>query len=144
MLFSALWAYRTSAKTSTGFTPFQLVYGLEAVLPIECEISSLQLAIELLLATSEEEKRFLYLAQLDENQRTATLATETHVKRMKAQYDRSVTPHNFSEGDLVLIYDQANDKLGAGKFEPMWHGPYIFKRQLAKGTYELIDFDGVS
>ena len=28
MLFSALWAYRTSAKTSTGFTPFQLVYGL--------------------------------------------------------------------------------------------------------------------
>ena len=63
---------------------------------------------------------------------------------MKAQYDRSVTPHNFSEGNLVLIYDQANDKLGAGKFEPMWHGPYIVKRQLAKGAYELIDFDGVS
>ena len=48
MLFSALWAYRTLAKTSTGFTPFQLVYGLEAVLRIECEILSLQLAIELL------------------------------------------------------------------------------------------------
>ena len=80
MLFSALWAYRTSAKTSTGFTPFQLVYGLEAVLPIECKISSLQLAIELLPATSEEEKRFLYLAQLDENQRTITLATEAHAK----------------------------------------------------------------
>ena len=63
---------------------------------------------------------------------------------MKAQYDRSVTPCNFSEGDLVLIYDQANDKLGAGKFEPMWHGPYIVKRQLAKGAYELIDFDEVS
>eukprot|EP00253_Pinus_taeda_P024212 PITA_24212 len=54
MLFSALWAYRTSVKTSTGFTPFQLVYGLEAVLPIECEILSLQLAIELLPATFEE------------------------------------------------------------------------------------------
>ena len=35
MLFSALWAYRTSVKISTGFNPFQLVYGLEAVLPIE-------------------------------------------------------------------------------------------------------------
>ena len=53
MLFSALWAYRTSAKTSTGFTSFQLVYGLEAVLQIECEIPSLKLAIELLPATSE-------------------------------------------------------------------------------------------
>ena len=63
---------------------------------------------------------------------------------MKAQYDRSVTPRNFLEGDLVLIYDQANNKLGARKFEPMWHGPYIVKRHLAKGAYELIDFDGVS
>ena len=43
-----------------------------------------------------------------------------------------------------MIYDQANNKLGAGKFEPMWHGPYIFKGQLAKGAYELIGFDVVS
>ena len=131
-------------KNIDRFYPFQLVYGLEAVLPIECEIPSLQIAIELLPATSEEEKNFLYLAQLDENRHTATLDTETHAKQMKAQYDRSVTPRIFSVGYLVLVYDQANDKLGAGKFEPMWHGPYIFKRKLAKGAYELIDFDGVS
>lgn len=80
MLFSALWAYRTSVKTSTGFTPFQLVYGLEVVLPIECEIPSLKLAIELLPATSKEEKHFLYLAQLDENRRNVALANEAHVK----------------------------------------------------------------
>ena len=54
---------------------------------------------------------------------------------MKAQYDRSVAPCVFSESDLVLVYDQANDKLGAGKFEPMWHGPYIVKKVLAKGAY---------
>jgi len=67
MLFSALWAYRTTVKTSTGFTPFQLVYGLKAVLSIECEIPSSQMAIELLPATSEEERRLLYLAQLAES-----------------------------------------------------------------------------
>eukprot|EP00253_Pinus_taeda_P006431 PITA_06431 len=89
---NALWAYRTSVKTSTGFTPFQLVYGLEVVLPIECTIPSLQMAIELLLATFEEEKRLLYLAKLDETLRDAALAIETHAKRMKAQYDRNVTP----------------------------------------------------
>eukprot|EP00253_Pinus_taeda_P028549 PITA_28549 len=129
---------------ANGFTPFQLVCGLEAVLPIECEIPSLQISIQLLPATSEEEKRLLYLSQLDENRRDAALAIETHAKRIKAQYDRNVTPHNFSEGDLVLLYDQANDKLGAGKFVPMWHGPYIVKRKLAKGAYELEDFEGVS
>ena len=144
MLFSTLWVYRTSVKTSIGFTPFQLVYGLEAVLPIECEISSLRMAIELLPATSEEERRLLYLAQLDENRRDAALAIESHAKRIKAQYNRNVTPRNFSEGDLVLLYDQANDKLGAGKFVPMWRGPNVVKRKLAKGAYELVDFDGVS
>jgi len=41
MLFPALWAYQTSAKMAIGFTPFQLVYGLEFVLPIECNILSL-------------------------------------------------------------------------------------------------------
>ena len=41
ILYSALWAYRTSVRNATGFTPFQLVYGLEAILLIQCEISSL-------------------------------------------------------------------------------------------------------
>eukprot|EP00253_Pinus_taeda_P027793 PITA_27793 len=93
---NALWAYRTSVKMSTGFTPFQLVYGLEAVLPIECEIASLRMAIELLPATSEEERCLLYLAQLDENQRDASLEIESYAKRIKAQYDQNVTPRNFS------------------------------------------------
>ena len=39
ILYSALWAYRTSVRNVTRFTPFQLVYGLEAVLRIQCEIS---------------------------------------------------------------------------------------------------------
>ncbi|KAA3473066.1 Integrase, catalytic core [Gossypium australe] len=38
----ALYAYRTSVRTSTGATPFSLVYGMEAVLPIEVEIPSLR------------------------------------------------------------------------------------------------------
>ena len=46
-LFSALWAYRTAVKTSTGFTPFKLVYRLEATLPIECKIHFLKLVVEL-------------------------------------------------------------------------------------------------
>jgi hypothetical protein len=55
MLFSALWAYQTSVKSSTRFTPFHLVYGLESILSIECEIPSLKLAVKLLPNTSTEE-----------------------------------------------------------------------------------------
>jgi len=80
ILFSALWAYRTSVKTSTGFIPFQLVYVLEVVIPIECEISSLKLVVELLPNTTPEEECPLYLACLDEARRNATLSKEAHKK----------------------------------------------------------------
>eukprot|EP00253_Pinus_taeda_P036128 PITA_36128 len=129
---------------ATGFTPFQLVYGLEATLPIECEIPSLKIAIELLPNTTLVEERVLYLERLDETRRLASLAIEAQKKRVKTHFDNTVNPRSFIEGDLVLLYDQANDKLGAGKLEPMWHGPYIVKIVLQKGAYELIDYEGNS
>jgi len=94
-ILSALWAYRTSVKNATDFMPFQLVYGLEVVLPIECEISSLKLAIELLPNTNGEEERFLYLNQLDEFRRDVAFLNETHKTRVKSQYDRNVQPRSF-------------------------------------------------
>ena len=39
-----LWhGYRTMARTSTGATPFSLVYGMEAVLPMKVQIPSLRI-----------------------------------------------------------------------------------------------------
>ena len=42
----ALWAYRTSFHTSIGATPYSLVYGMEAVLPVEIEMRSLRVALK--------------------------------------------------------------------------------------------------
>ena len=42
----ALWAYRTSFRTSTKVTPYSLVYGMEAVQPVEIEMGSLRVALE--------------------------------------------------------------------------------------------------
>ena len=60
-----------SVKTATSFTPFQLAYELESIFPIECEIPSLKLAVELLTDTSSLEERFLHLEHLDEQCRDA-------------------------------------------------------------------------
>eukprot|EP00253_Pinus_taeda_P004833 PITA_04833 len=129
-------------KDATDLTPFQLVYGLEATLPIECEIPSLKIAVELLPDTTPVEERLLYLERLDETRHLSSLAIEAQKKRVKTHFNNTVHPYSFIEGDLVLLYDQANNKLGVGKFEPMWHGPYILKRVLQKGAYELIDYEG--
>ena len=37
-----LWAYRTSARTTIGETPFRLTYGIEAVIPVEVEVTSIR------------------------------------------------------------------------------------------------------
>jgi hypothetical protein len=71
------------------------------------------------------------------------LAIETQKKRIKSQYDKHVKMCIFSKGDLVLLYEQDHDLIGTKKFEAMWHDPYIIKRVLEKGYYELVDYDGI-
>jgi hypothetical protein len=51
---------------------------------------------------------------------------------------------HFNEGDLILAYDIAHDTLGHGKFESLWHGPYIIQHYLTKGAYILDSLEGLS
>ena len=65
MLYPALWAYRTNVKTAMGFSPFQLIHGVEAVTPIECEIPSLKIVIHVLPDMTELEEHLVHLEHLD-------------------------------------------------------------------------------
>jgi hypothetical protein len=53
MLPFALHAYRTTVRTSTGATPYSLVYGMEAVMPLEVEIPSLRVLMDSELEEAE-------------------------------------------------------------------------------------------
>lgn len=91
-----------------------MVYDLEEIIPIEYEIPSLKLAIELLHATSTKEERLLHLTHLDETQCDVAMANEPHKKHIKVKYDKNFKPCVFSEGDIILLYDQDFEKLGLG------------------------------
>ena len=103
MLYPALWAYRTVVKTATGFSPYQILHGVESFLSVECKIPSLKLAVEILAHTSPLEERLVHLEQFDEQRRDALVALEVNKCCIKVQYDKSVHSKNFSEGDLVLF-----------------------------------------
>ena len=45
-LTNVLWACRSSVKTATGFSPFSLVYGTEAISPVELVVSTLKVVLE--------------------------------------------------------------------------------------------------
>ena len=67
---------------------------------------------------------------------------EAHKNRVKNQYDKVVKERVFFEGELVLLWDQDKEPLGAGKFRSIWLGPYVMSKVLKKGAYELIYFEG--
>ena len=79
----------------------------------------------------------MYLDHID-----VVFSNEINKNHVKVQYDWFVQPRVFHEGDLVLVYDQDHEKLGASKLEPLWYGPYIVKYVLQKGSYELADHGG--
>ena len=65
-LHAALWAYRVAYKTSIGTTPFNMVFGLDAILPMEFLIPTLCVAKELKWMGHELSERLDELEKLDE------------------------------------------------------------------------------
>ena len=63
-LLSVLWAYRTTARTPTGETLFQLVYGADVVIPSEVGITSYR--VENYTKDKNEEAMRLQLDLVDE------------------------------------------------------------------------------
>ena len=97
----------------------------------------MKLVLGLFPKNYELEEQLVHLEQVDEKYRDALVALEVNKCRFKAQYDNYVHPQKFSEGDLVLLYDQSSELLGAGNFNLVQHGPYVVKWVLEKGSYEL-------
>ena len=58
-LVEATWAYNTTWKTTTSFTPYELVYGKRALLSIEFEYNTLRMAAQLDLDLSHAQQERL-------------------------------------------------------------------------------------
>ena len=103
MLPFSLHGYRTSVWTSTGATPFALVYGMEAMLPFEVEIPFLRVLME----TQLEEAKWVQawrdqLNFIDEKRLVAVIHGQLYQRRMKKAFDGKVRPREFQESDLVI------------------------------------------
>ncbi|KAL0453746.1 UNVERIFIED_CONTAM: hypothetical protein Slati_1352700 [Sesamum latifolium] len=113
----ALWAYQTTHRTATQATPYSLVYGVEAVLPLESQIPSLCIAIQEGLTVEDN-------------------------ARLRA-FNKKVRPRSFQVGDLVLAVRRPitlTQRMG-NKFVLKWDGPYVVKEAYTNGAYKLIDKD---
>ena len=144
-LGAALWAYRTTVRTPTGATPYSLVYGCEAVLPLEIQIPSLRIALATQMTTEEQhQKRLEELEMLDEKRLEAQQHIEFYQAKISRAFDKKVRQRSFKEGDLVLTERRPmilNSKK-KGKFEPKWEGPFVVETVYSSGAYRLVTKEG--
>uniref|UniRef100_A0A2N9FKG7 Uncharacterized protein n=1 Tax=Fagus sylvatica TaxID=28930 RepID=A0A2N9FKG7_FAGSY len=120
----ALCAYRTSVRTSVGATPYSLVYGMEAVLPVEVEIPSLRILSQTQAGRSRMGPSPLYQ------------------RRIERAYNKKARPRTFQPGDLVLKKRNMALSDPRGKFAPSYEGPYVVKKAFSGGAIILADMDG--
>ncbi|XP_019155716.1 PREDICTED: uncharacterized protein LOC109152471 [Ipomoea nil] len=142
----ALWAYRTTYRTPTQSTPYSVVYGVEAVLPLERQIPSLRLAIQEGLTDEDNVKlRLAELEALDEKRLQAQQSLECYQARISRAFNKRVRIRSFQVGDKVLAVRRPiiiTRKTGH-KFTPKWDGPYVVQEAYSGGAYKLIDENGV-
>ena len=89
----ALWAYRTSFRTSKGATRYSLVYGMEVVLPVEIEMRSLRVTLEQQISETEwVQSRFDQLSLLDERRWRADDHVQAYQRKMARAFKKRVKP----------------------------------------------------
>ncbi|KAI5398821.1 hypothetical protein KIW84_064270 [Lathyrus oleraceus] len=143
MLPFALHGYRTSVRTSTGATPFSLVYGMEVVLPVEVQIPSLRVLMDVKLQEAEWVRtRYEELSLIEEKRLAAICHGQLYQQRMKRAFDRKVRPRVYHVGDMVLkrILPPQNDR--RGKWTPNYEGPFVVKKVFSGGALLLTTMDG--
>ena len=143
MLPYALYGYRTTMRTSTGATPYSLVYGMEAVLPIEVEIPSLRVILEAEVDEDQWVKaRYEQLNLIDEKRLTAMCHGQLYQRRIARAFNKKVRPREFREGDLVIKKILPSQEDNRGKWAPTYEGPYRVKYAFSGGALILTDMEG--
>jgi hypothetical protein len=128
-----LWSYHTTTHTSTGETPFKMVYGTDAMIPAEVNPPSWRR--ETLTAPNNDAALQENLDLLEEVREAAHLREFTAKQRARRKYDTKVIPRKFEAGDLVLKRPMGRDK--GGKLAPNWEGPFRIQEVFGGGAYRL-------
>ena len=136
------WAYRNSPKSTTKFSPFSLVYGIEVMSLAEVKTPSLKV----MQMRKKEKEKGVFMAErcedlegFDEKREEEQERSRRYKQKMTKAYSRMTKERVFTEGKLVL---KAADYVkrgmaGPSKFSPKWEGPLVIRETHTSGYYCL-------
>jgi len=151
ILPTALFADRTTVRAPTGYTPFFLTYGYEAITPIEESTATWRVMDWGRVRDHDQElaARTRSFQQLDHDREVAaknvSAARQKTADRYNDRHSRLIRPAKLQPGDLVLVFDEkrAIDKSKARKLQFRWQGPLrVHSVSDQSGSYRLETLGG--
>ena len=124
-----LWTCRTTPRRSTGETPFSMIYGAEAVIPLETRFPTLRMSFFIPNNNDRLLEKSLDLIKKRRENAMVQLAYYQH--KLKHGYDSNVRLRPLTPRDLVL-----RNVLGSN-----WEEPYHITSVVGIGAYYLKDQD---
>ena len=153
VLPGVLFAYRTSKQSSTGFSPFFLLYGRTAKLPIECyegedptdltnEVVAADIVDDLQPDDISQRLRTISAVRVDIAQTASENILLAQDRQKRAYKARNKCKFFFTVGDKVLLWNLRRADRKGGKMTDPWLGPYIINSISKNGAYELRNENG--
>ena len=133
-LVEVLWAYRCTPQSATNKSPFSLVYGADAMIPVK--IGEPSLRRELYDSAQNHQNMITNLDLLPELREKAQIHNLAAKQRAARKYNANLCPRSFAKGDLVWRMASSARKKD-GKFFANWDGPYRIREDARGGAYML-------
>ena len=130
-------AYNTSQQESTGFTPFYLMFGRQARIPLDIMYQT-----PVTEARNVSQYMWTFRKSLQDAYALARDNLQTASSRQKELYDGKIHGKPYKVGDLVWLHNPAMPRGQARKLYCPWTGPYKVVKMLSTVVYRIQDTRG--
>ncbi|XP_070055223.1 uncharacterized protein [Nicotiana tomentosiformis] len=128
-------------KTSTGETPYLLVYGTDAVIPAEVGEPSLRYSCE--IRPQNDDSRMQELDEVEKRRDMAYVRMVAQKQQAERYYNKKAKIRPLKVGDYLLkAKTQASKYPREGKLGTNWDGPYKITAIANKGSFQLDTMEG--
>ncbi|XP_016195666.1 uncharacterized protein LOC107636688 [Arachis ipaensis] len=136
-----LWGYNTTPQSSTKETPFRLMFGSDAMIPVKISQGSVRTTY--LDEDTNDQTREAELDLLEEVREESRIRHEAMQQLTRRKYNTRVRPRTLQQGDLVLRrLEDVRKPPGEGKLAANWEGPFRIIQVHGRGAYSLQTLEG--